>query len=445
MTSYLWGEPANDFPDQLEFLYLPMAELWNENGDTLDSGLEPYLAAAEGRGHHAVIRVYLDYPSKESGLPEYLAAQVGCEPYTDHGGGCSPDYDDPELREAMLGLISAMGARYDADPRLGFVQVGLLGFWGEWHTWPHTEWFPTEETQDAVLGAYEVAFPTTHLQVRRPAASSVSKRIGYHDDSFGYSTLGDIDWFFLPGLEAAGAQERWQEVPIGGEIRPELQPEIFESGYETDIYAQDILECIEATHASYLLNYLAFNEDGVGYSGEERERAEVAALALGYQFEVQAATLSATGLLENTVEVRVSVTLGQAGVAPFYYPLYLAVTSDDLASPVTGTDALQTLLPGESRTVTLDLGRVSVAVLNAPLTLRLSSPMLQAGQTIAFATESPWTADTGELALAWEIGCELEATESFTPGEVVGTTGDGCDCVCDVDGQFRACGAEGCA
>ena len=41
-----------------------------------------------------------------------------------------------------------------------------------------------------------------------------------------------------------------------------------------DTYAQDLGECIEATHASYLLNYTAFNGDGVGYEGDERERAE---------------------------------------------------------------------------------------------------------------------------------------------------------------------------
>ena len=90
MTSYLWGEPASDFPDQMEFLYLPMAELWNEKGETLEAGLEPYLVDAEGRGHHAVVRVYIDYPARESGLPDYLSEQVDCQEYEDHGGGCSP-------------------------------------------------------------------------------------------------------------------------------------------------------------------------------------------------------------------------------------------------------------------------------------------------------------------------------------------------------------------
>ena len=36
MTSYAWGQPANDFPHQMEFLYLPMADLWGPDGETFN-------------------------------------------------------------------------------------------------------------------------------------------------------------------------------------------------------------------------------------------------------------------------------------------------------------------------------------------------------------------------------------------------------------------------
>ena len=60
-------------------------------------------------------------------------AQAGASrrpPYNDHGGGLSPDYDDPRMVEAMERLIAAMGRRYDGDPRVGFIELGparLLG------------------------------------------------------------------------------------------------------------------------------------------------------------------------------------------------------------------------------------------------------------------------------------------------------------------------------
>ena len=70
--------------------------------------------------------------------------------------------------------------------------------------------------------------------------------------------------------------------------------------------------------------------------------------------------------------------------------------------------------------------------------------MLQSSQSIVFATESPWTDESGGMGLRWEIGCESDDTDMVLPGTVVGTTAEGCDCLCDVDGLFRACGAEDC-
>ena len=444
MTSYLWSEPHNDFPDQLEYFYVPMSDVWGAEGETLDAGLEVHLQAAAARGHHAVVRVYIEYPGNASGLPTHLVGDVPCQTYSDFGGGCSPDYDDPELVEAMLGLIEAMGARYDADPRLGFLQVGLLGFWGEWHTWPHVDWFPSQETQQAVLSAYDAAFATTQLQVRLPHANAPSLRMGFHDDSFAYSTIGDVDWFFLPILEAAGADSRWQEVAIGGELRPELQGSIFDEAYEVGEYAQDFDACVQATHVTYLLNYSAYSEGGTGYMEDERERAEAAALTLGYQFELTGASLAATGLLDDTVKIEVSVVLSQTGVAPFYYPLGLQLNADGLAQPASSGEDLQTLLPGESRTLSFDLGRVSTELLHQPMRLSFASEMLLPGQEIALVTSTPWDSTDTSTALQWELVCEDDSGGFLAVGAVSGSTAEGCDCRCDVDGVVRACGGEVC-
>jgi len=443
MTSYLWGAPVTDFPDQMEFLYLPMNELWGPGGETLEAGLEPYLVAAEARGHHAVLRVFVDYPSRLSGLPEYLAGSVSCQAYDDFGGGCSPDYDHPELVAAMLGLIEALGERYDGDVRLGFVQVGLLGFWGEWHTWPHSDWFPSEDTQRAVLDAYSEAFTTTQLQIRRAAVHSVDLRMGFHDDSFAYSTLGDVDWFFLPGLEAAGADERWQSVAIGGELRPELQGSVFADDYAIDTYSQDVVECIEATHTSYLLNYHAFNGDETGYLGTDRERAEDAALAMGYRFELAAATLQLTGLQDGLVDAAVEVEVAQRGVAPFYYPLFLTLQLDGLEDVYVSDDDLHTLLPEEQRVVSFELGRIPVESLQSPLVLELRSDILQSSQQIAFATSTPWTTPDGATSLLWEVQCASDSG-AVPLGAVHSRMDSGCDCVCDVDGELRTCGGTPC-
>ncbi len=442
ITSYLWGAPVTDFPDQMEFLYLPLNQLWSAEGDTLEATLEPLLVAAAERNHHAVLRVFVDYPNRPSGLPEYLEGTVGCSPYAEHGGGCSPDYDDPELVAAMVGLIEALGDRYDGDPRLGIVQLGLLGFWGEWHTWPHTDWFPSEATQAAVLDAYEAAFETTLLQIRRPAIDSVERRMGFHDDSFAHSTLGDIGWFFLPGLEAAGAAERWQEVPIGGELRPELQSSVFSDGYVLGEYTQDVFECIEQTHTSYLLNYYAFNGEEHGYLGDDRSRAEDAAIAMGYRFELAGASIALSALEGDTVDATAVLQFAQTGVAPFYYPLLASMSSEALAEPAVSDADLSTLLPGESRSVEVPLGRIAVDSLDEPFGLKLTSPMLSEAQQVLLSTLTPWTEADGPTAVQWTIQCEAGG-HTYDLGQVV--EGSGGDCRCDVDGVVRTFGGDTCS
>ena len=234
--------------------------------------MEPLLEAASARGHQLVLRPTIDYPGEASGLPGFLEGLVEQRGYEDYGGGLSPDYEDADLRAALTAFIAALGASYDGDPRLAFVQVGLLGHWGEWHTYPNSDWFASEDVQQEVLTAYEAAFQATHLQVRYPAVESPSMRIGFHDDSFAYSTVGETEWFFANLLEAAGAEERWREVPIGGELRPELQSEIFEDDYALDTYAQDFDTCVQETHATYLINYGAFGQE---YAPDaERARAD---------------------------------------------------------------------------------------------------------------------------------------------------------------------------
>ena len=443
ITSYVWGPPANTLSDQMEFLYLPLSSVWNSNGPTLETGLEPFLVAAQGRGHHAVVRLYIDYPNKPTGLPAYLMEQVGCQPYQDHGGGCSPDYDHPLLVEAMVGVLEAMGTAYDGDPRLGVVQIGLLGFWGEWHTYPHTEWFPTEDTQKAVLNAAHNAFSITQLQVRRPAAHSVNLRIGFHDDSFAYSTLGDVGWFFHPQLVASGAEKRWEEVMIGGELRPELQSLVFEPNYVVDTYAQDVNECIETTHASYLLNYKGFSENGVGYTGAELEAAEAAALTMGYRFEIVGASLTLADLHEGKVDAKITVTLAQTGNAPFYYEIFPALEVEGMAKWLVKEEDLKTLLPGQTRDVVFELGSIDVTTLGNAFKMHLSSEMVLPGQQVHFATTTPWTAEGAPTALAWNLGCAFQGQE-VPLGTFYGQDDEGCLCVCDVDGVMRNCAGQPC-
>ena len=375
-TNYDWGEPVIDFPSSLEFAYIPLSELMNGPSNfTFETGLEPRLIAAEERTHQLVLRPYIDYPNVDSGLPSFLIDKVEMKSYSEHGGGLSPDYDDPDLQASLFSFIEALGREYDGDSRIAVIQLGLLGFWGEWHTWPHPEFFPGLEFQSEILNAYVDSFNHTLLQVRYPIADSPSLRLGFHDDSFAYSTIGDVDWYFHPSLVHNKANESWRENPIGGELRPELQRDIFDENMSDALEMQDFNLCVETTHASMLLYYQAFS-GGINTTAE-RENAEAAALSLGYTLHISNATLTG-GNLEVFIENR--------GVAPFYPDLKLQVQDGN------GTISSVVL----SR-ITADQGPqryfIDTSILNSPSIeipwiISLQSDYILATQEILFATKS---------------------------------------------------------
>jgi hypothetical protein len=106
------------------------------------------------------------------------------------------DREDPKLEVLMTTFISAMGARYDGDPRVAFITAGLLGSWGEWHVHPRNDLWASKQVQREVMDAYARAFSKTKILLRYPANSKTydyaennERPFGYHDDSFCWATL----------------------------------------------------------------------------------------------------------------------------------------------------------------------------------------------------------------------------------------------------------------
>ena len=356
------------FPHSMEYRYFGFADLMPEE-DTFDfQEVEGYLEACASRGNQGVFRVYFDYPDNETSVPQFLIdAGVSLTVYTDHGGGESPDYDHPALVAAAQDLITALGSTYDGDPRIATIQVGLLGHWGEWHTWPRDDLFPSHKTQMAVLQQFGSAFSQTPILVSQdslayePTHSYGTYELGFHDDAFAEGTLGPDEWMFVPRLQRLNLTQHWKTLPIGGEILPSLQSIIWDvpSGA-----TQDYGECVTATHASWLLNHGAFNNN---WSSAKRARAVEGSKQLGYDLFVENVNLTKEG-----EELAISLTISNRGVAPFYraWPLILDL---DGASPISHqlTVDLSQVLPGEPITyvetlpIPMDLAKPETVTLRA--------------------------------------------------------------------------------
>jgi hypothetical protein len=388
---------GREFPHSLEFNYLPLASLMTGPTTFNWAPLEQLLDSVASRGCQSVFRVYLEYPRKPSGTPEYLVqagvklrawTNTNTQPFPaalDH----TPDYEDPRLRTALTNFIAALGARYDGDPRIGFITAGLLGTWGEWHCYPHSEWFASKAVQTEVMDAYAAAFRKTPVLLRYPAgdddyahAPNGRRSFGYHDDSFAWATLDtgrkNEEWFYLAQLRKAGpaAMERWRTAPIGGEIRPELWPVLWKK--EGCKEGQDFARCVSETHATWLMD----SSTSRALTPEERERALAAARSLGYELQVVKATVEL-----NSRTLDVSITLTNRGVAPFYasWPVrLLAIGPAGEEAAAEMPFALKTLLPAamDTQSQTLDITKFSSGEIK--LLLGISNP-LKSGKPLRFA------------------------------------------------------------
>ena len=238
------------------------------------SPVEDALNQSQARHCQSTLRVFLEYPGEPIAIPQFLIdGGLKVKRWkSDDGQIHTPDYEDENLRAALLQFIAAYGKRYDGDPRIAWLTVGTLGLWGEWHNYPKEELFASKEVQSEVMTAWQNSFSKTKLHLRYPAGSEDEAYVandqlpfGYHDDSFAFATIptgrDEDSWFYGALLERAGqaAMDKWKRQPIGGEIRPEVWGCIFDTP-TCEIKGQEFVQCVEYTHATWLMDSGMFNE-----------------------------------------------------------------------------------------------------------------------------------------------------------------------------------------
>lgn len=339
-----FAQSTTDFPHSMEWFYIPVSDV-QKGMEVFDwTKFEQELKKVAARGHQAVVRFYYDYPGMETGVPQFLIdagleMKYYNEPESLGGAGYCPDYENIVFRQSMKNFIEAFGKQYDGDGRIGFITMGLLGFWGEWHNWPYDEdlsdgkpdWSISTTVYKEVLEAFDNSFQITRLCVREPKSGIDYSNydIGFHDDSFGYSTLslnsGGQSWSFMQKLFDADLQNRWQTNCIGGEIYPPSQWEIF-SGAEPNGNFQNFEACVNESHATWMIC-----ENIKYYTGDTLIMAKQASKSMGYDFRVSNAYYDNVG---TASPFYLRVDIKNIGTAPFYYdhtlwPVEIGMKSGD--------------------------------------------------------------------------------------------------------------------
>ena len=101
-------------------------------------------------------------PYQPAWLSEVGGKEIACA-RRDTTGLLVPDLDDPAVLARHLDFLKRLGARYDGHPDIAHVDLGSVGWWGEWHMSGSKADMPTPETQKRVVDAYLAAFTKTPL------------------------------------------------------------------------------------------------------------------------------------------------------------------------------------------------------------------------------------------------------------------------------------------
>ena len=265
--------------------------------------------------------------------------------------------------------------------------------------------FATPDVQRRLLLAFNASFSKTLLQVRYPnvlgGLDPSQLRIGWHDDSFDQDTYGakpkwwkgaytkPEPWLFMSRMESAGALARYESVPIGGEVRPELQTCIFLPDAELPtacpwVGGRQPLpfdKCVQQTHSSFQWDHHMHMDDkqspkayhevgGMGYVYYLSELlVRPAATAESSDEGTQGADVDGAAAESFTISAKIE----NRGVAPAYYDVSLKLQypcGDSGIEYKFKGPLVSTLMPGQTMTVTSPI----VMRTSGDACVKLSSP-----------------------------------------------------------------------
>ncbi|MBC8135604.1 MAG: DUF4832 domain-containing protein [Fibrella sp.] len=337
LVSFYENEPTSH-PHSLEWVYWKLSDVVvgvdGSGNNTYDwSRFDSALDNVARRGHQACVRFYTYYPEdppRAGAMPSFL------NPATFSWRGSlgteyAPNFNDPNVVKCLTQFITALGNRYDhptVNSRIAFLTAGLIGFWGEWHAYTDEPgWNESavlnDDTKGQIARKFQDSFQNIPVLLRYPLSSQAQSyganpfKFGYHDDSFAFATTGSVAWYFQPKLSAAGllnsGNEIWLTKPIGGEIYPPSQGDVFRSGSQNNYNWNAGLA---ALHPTWMMaeKYMASNPTP---ASADYQNGVDASAAMGYNIRVHAAYFPNSTSRNSNMYLGVIFT--NSGLAPLFH------------------------------------------------------------------------------------------------------------------------------
>ena len=268
---------------------------------------------------------YTDHPDDLNGWhwPSDFPREVRSD---DNDTPSTGGYFDPTFQDRIKKLIAKLGEAWDNDPRVAYVEMGIIGEWGEHHDpnittyWlPHTQsyhvanrtWIPGIEK---VLGdAFKEAFKNKKVMVRY-AYEFEDYDFGIYWDSWAISEEEERGY---NAMMRRG--DYWRTQPVGGEITWNWG-DLYNKGYRSleDCLANTetrtkVINQIRALHCNHL--------GGVTWANFQdpvfQANAALVQKVLGYRFVMK--EFSYPTRIEQGKPFDVKLKVVNTGSSPFYY------------------------------------------------------------------------------------------------------------------------------
>lgn len=234
-----------------------------------------------------------------------------------------PDLDDPVVLKAHLDFIRRLGARYDGHPDIDHVDLGSVGWWGEWHmSQSDPAKMPTPENQRLIIDTYLQAFRKTPvlMLIDGPAMLryATSQGTGWRADCLGDMGGFSRNWCHMRNaypsiLKEAEAIEVWKKAPVAWETCWDIRKWV-EEGWSL----RYIFNYALAVHGSYINNKSAPLPPG----DEVRSEIERFLKRLGYRLVLREFAHPASVPAQSQLPVR--MVWQNVGSAPCYRPYHIA-------------------------------------------------------------------------------------------------------------------------
>lgn len=218
-------------PSTVQYARWGWGTLEPEQGKIDYEFLDRALYASRQAGQKLAFRVMCCSTSpRQPYHPQWLRDIGGSVVMTRYGNGPElevPVLDDPKVLAAHLDFIKRLGARYDGHPDIDHVDLGTVGWWGEWHMSQSSNApMPTLQTQKQIVDAYLAAFQKTPL-VMLVGGGDMLKYATENGTGWRADCLGDMGGFskswchmrmaYPQGLQKADAMDAWKRSPVAWE------------------------------------------------------------------------------------------------------------------------------------------------------------------------------------------------------------------------------------